>query len=579
MGADTRARHLVVPLRGWRGYAVAVVVTGAAAVLRGLLDPVLGGVQPFAFFYLTVGLSALWGGPRPALLATAIGGVVGAAFFLRPEASSVASIVVPCAVFLAVSGCMIGVVLHAHRAATAAAETARRLGVAEAEMRAKVALLQGLTESVLDGILIVGPDGKRLYQNRRFEDIFAFPPEVLADPADEPSIAWAASRVTDPEAFREEIHASYRRGTAVFAQVRLRDGRIYDRFGAPVVHEGVRYGWVWTFRDNTERTRVAEQLRESEDHLRRVLDQLYAFVGVMRPDGVVQDINRAPLEAAGLTAADVLGKPIWDTHWWAYAPDVQARVRDATARAKAGEVVRFDAPIRMGDRQMWIDFQIAPLTDGEGRVTHLVPSAMDVTGRREAEAALRESQERFRLLLDSTAEAIYGLDTEGRCTFVNQACVRLLGYPPEQMLGRDMHDLVHHSTPAGTAMSKQDCPIQRAFRVGEEIHLPDEVLWRKDGTPFPAEYRAHPIVQDGRIVGAVVSFLDITERRRAEESLRRATTLLAAISDATGDVIFAKDREGRLTFANPGTVALVGRPESEILGHTDAEFLQDPEAA
>lgn len=112
-------------------------------------------------------------------------------------------------------------------------------------------------------------------------------------------------------------------------------------------------------------------------------------------DGTVLEANRPPLEAAGISAADVLGRAFWDCYWWNYSAEVQARLREAAVRARDGEVVRFDVPVRVaGDRRMWIDFQLAPLRDGDGRITHLIPSAMDITARRQAEAALREADRR-----------------------------------------------------------------------------------------------------------------------------------------------------------------------------------------
>jgi len=139
------------------------------------------------------------------------------------------------------------------------------------------------------------------------------------------------------------------------------------------------------------------------------------------------------------------------------------------------------------------------------------------------ETQLRESEEQVRLLLNSTAEAIYGIDLDGRCTFSNAACARLLGYGnPESLLGTHIHDLVHHTKPDGTPYPVQECPIYKAFQRGAATHVDDEVLWRADGSSFAAEYWSYPVCRGGRVVGAVVTFLDITERKQAEEEVRLA---------------------------------------------------------
>ena len=138
----------------------------------------------------------------------------------------------------------------------------------------------------------------------------------------------------------------------------------------------------------------------------------------------------------------------------------------------------------------------------------------------QAEKALHESEERFRLLLDSTGEAIYDLDLEGNCTFCNPACLRLLGYGEvSDLLGKNMHELMHHTRPDGTLYPEEECRISQAFRQGEGTHVDDEVLWRAAGTSFPAEYRSFPIRRDGELIGSVVTFVDITERVQAEEEL------------------------------------------------------------
>ncbi len=145
---------------------------------------------------------------------------------------------------------------------------------------------------------------------------------------------------------------------------------------------------------------------------------------------------------------------------------------------------------------------------------------------RQDETRLRESEERVRLLLDSTGEAIYGIDLDGLCTFSNPACARLLGYGgPGDLLGKSMHALIHHSRPDGTDYPNHDCRIYRAFRDGEGVHADDEVFWRADGTSFPVEYWSYPIRRQGRLIGSVVTFIDVTERKTAEATIAEQARL------------------------------------------------------
>ncbi len=136
-------------------------------------------------------------------------------------------------------------------------------------------------------------------------------------------------------------------------------------------------------------------------------------------------------------------------------------------------------------------------------------------------AAPDAAAHRLALLLESTGEGIFGVDMDGRCTFVNRAAAHMLGWRTEEVLGRNMHDLMHHSHADGRHYPESDCPIFNAFRQGLPCRIDGEVLWRADGSHFPAEYSSHPVIEDGQVRGAVATFVDITERKRAEEALRR----------------------------------------------------------
>jgi PAS domain S-box-containing protein len=133
------------------------------------------------------------------------------------------------------------------------------------------------------------------------------------------------------------------------------------------------------------------------------------------------------------------------------------------------------------------------------------------------QSALRESEARVRLLLDSTAEAIYGMDRSGMCTFANPACARTLGYSSvNDLIGRDLHTLVHHSRPDGSPFPSEECPVYQSFRQGRSLHADNDTFWRQDGSSFPVEYHCTPIQDQDGVTGAVVAFRDITERRKID---------------------------------------------------------------
>ena len=141
---------------------------------------------------------------------------------------------------------------------------------------------------------------------------------------------------------------------------------------------------------------------------------------------------------------------------------------------------------------------------------------------RELLEKVQSSEERTRLILDSTDEGIYGMAPDGRITFVNTATCRLLGFTPEEMVGQQAHPLIHHHRPDGSVYPVEECPMRAAAQRGEVRRVDDEFLWCKDGRGFPVEYGTTPIVKDGKILGAVVSFIDITLRKQQEAEILAA---------------------------------------------------------
>jgi len=126
------------------------------------------------------------------------------------------------------------------------------------------------------------------------------------------------------------------------------------------------------------------------------------------------------------------------------------------------------------------------------------------------------------LMLASTGEGVFGVDMEGLCVFINPAGARMIGWEPQQVLGQNMHTLTHHSHGNGAHYPMDDCPIYNAFRQGQPCRIDSEVFWREDGSSFPVEYSSYPVFDQGQVRGAVVTFVDITERKRAEDALHQA---------------------------------------------------------
>ncbi|HYT56063.1 MAG TPA: sigma 54-interacting transcriptional regulator [Verrucomicrobiae bacterium] len=189
----------------------------------------------------------------------------------------------------------------------------------------------------------------------------------------------------------------------------------------------------------------------------------------------------------------------------------------------------------------------------------------DSTNPKKAEQPLSDSEELVRLILDSAAEAIFGCDPEGTCLFCNRAAARLLGYDdPGELLGKNMHALEHHTRVDGTPYPIEECPIYIGFQKGRGVHRDDEVYWRKDGTSFPVEFWSHPIFRDGRTLGAVITFIDITERKQAEEALRKSEERWRSIFENSAIGVALTDLNGRFLATNSAYHKMLGYTEEEL---------------
>jgi two-component system cell cycle sensor histidine kinase/response regulator CckA len=232
---------------------------------------------------------------------------------------------------------------------------------------------------------------------------------------------------------------------------------------------------------------------------------------------------------------------------------------------------------RPSNRELWrhrkkdgtvIDVEISSQPITFRAVNAELVLAHDVTAQQRAEMEVRQGKEQLQLLLDSTAEAIYAIDVNGACTLCNAACLRLLGYSRDsELLAKNMHAVMHHTRPDGRAYPVEECKILQAFRQRKGTHVTDEVLWRADGTSFPAEYWSYPVHNNGRVLGSVVTFFDITQRKKSEEALRRSESRYRSIIERAPYGVFRVDQSGRIAMANSAFAAMLGyQAPDEVLG-------------
>lgn len=288
--------------------------------------------------------------------------------------------------------------------------------------------------------------------------------------------------------------------------------------------------------------------------------------------GYFKDLNPAWERVLGWTHEELLASPFIE---FVHPEDRPATLAETAKLATGADTVWFENRYRCkDDSYRWFAWRATASV--EDQLIYAI--AIDVTDQKDSEARLvnlldreRRLSSDLRLLLESTGEGIYGVDIDGRCTFVNRAAAEMLGYSESQVVGSNFHLLAHHSRPDGSVYLIEDCPILRAIRTGEPCRVDDEVLWRSDRSSFFVEYASFPFSEVGIIRGAVVTFRDITERKVAEGAILAERNRLAATLASMAEGAVITDLEGQIVSVNPAMERLGGWLVDEVQGRPFAD--------
>lgn len=384
------------------------------------------------------------------------------------------------------------------------------------EARGRISHLSSIVESSEDAIIGVSMNGEVTSWNAGAEHLYGYTAEeaigthisfIVPEDQRGEAQAWLGRVERGERIDVVEVNRLTRDGKGVHVSLSL--SPIKDRLGKVIGASSIS-------RDITHQ-KLAEQARA---YLSAIVASSDDAIISKTLDGVVTSWNRAAEKLYGYSAEEMIGQPIT----LLVPPERPQEVPEILDRICRGQKVEHVETVRVrkDGARLDISLTVSPIHDANGELIGASAIARDITQLKQVLREKEESEHRIRLLLESTAEAIYGLDREGKCRFANPACCRLLGYDsPDELLGRNMHDLVHHHREDGTKFPMNECPIYGAFLRGERIHCEEEVFWRKDGTHFYVEAWSHPMIDnEGTILGSVVTFLDITVRKETDERLR-----------------------------------------------------------
>ena len=320
---------------------------------------------------------------------------------------------------------------------------------------------------------------------------------------------------------------------------------------------------VLVHNDVTEQRIAEEAVRGSEQRLRSLVEQSAAGIAHTDLTGRILFANERYRQIVGYPMDELLGMRVHDlTH-----PEDLARTTQLVAggAATGDEYAMEKRYVRKDGSTVWVTVSASVIKDEAGKPRSIMGVVVDVSGRKRAEEELRAQSAITETVTNNAAEALYLLDVDGLVTFSNPAAEAIFGWTRGEMLGKKLHDLIHYKHPDGRAFPMSECAVGQCFLSGRTLHNHEDVFFHRDGTPVPVLCSMAPIRHDGRLTGAVLAVIDLSERKRAEERFRilfeRAAVGMAEV-DLDGNFVRVNPEYGRITGYAPEELA--GRHTSTI---------------
>lgn len=335
--------------------------------------------------------------------------------------------------------------------------------------------------------------------------------------------------------------------------------------------------------DVTIQRAAEDTLRESEARYRQLVEGALGMVCTHDLQGVLLSVNTHGAQSIGRTREEMTGHILSE-----FMPEERRAGFDKylSEIIHKGEVQGL-LYLQHVDGEVRVIAYRNKLIEIAGRPPYVLGFGVDISEQVRAEDQLRALSRQSNSILESVGDGIYGIDLDGNCTVINPAASQMLGFKPDEVLGRNMHYFIHHTRADGTPYAQEDCPIQQSLRDLATVRISNEICWRKDGTSFPVEYVARPQIEIqpnpdpgtsftdakpvGKAVGVVVAFTDTTERRALDrmkdefistvshELRTPLTSLRAALGLVTGGTLAARPEKLRqmLDIATGNTDRLV----------------------
>jgi PAS domain S-box-containing protein len=522
-----------------KGQGVALVAIAAALAGRFALDPFLGDHLPYVTFFMAVAFTTWYAGLASALTTTLLGGLAALWFFIPPRLSldiSDFSQRLGLVMYGVVSLTYIAFGQVMNREWQRAEELAQQRKRADDTLGESEARTRAIFESALDALITMDSEGRIQDFNPAAEQMFGY--------RETEAVGQTVAELLIPPHLRERHREGLRRyletgeGMVLGRRIQMpalrADGtEIPVEFSIAVTQRPSMAPFFTAYvRDISERVRS----ERATAHLAAIVRSSDDAVISKDLTGTVMSWNQAAERLFGYRADEMIGQPVMKL----IPQDRQAEEHSILEKIRRGETVDTYETIRR--RKDGTDFHvsltISPLFDAQGNVIGASKIARDITERVQHESVLAHSRERLRqalqyqeAIVSHMGEGLYTVNRQGLVVSMNQAAEKLFGWTKEELIGRKMHDLTHYKHPDGRPFPAEDCAGLQVLRNGVSLLNHEDVFIRKDGSFFNVVHSSSPIRSGEEITGLVVVFHDVTEQKRAENTLRDRDRALTAAND------------------------------------------------
>jgi two-component system cell cycle sensor histidine kinase/response regulator CckA len=427
---------------------------------------------------------------------------------------------------------------------------------------------RSIFDNAVEGIYQTTLDGRLIAANPALAEMFGYdsPESMMSEVT-----SVGRSLYADPDRRQEFLLQVEERGIAKNFEFEgsKRDGeRIYisdtaravkDSKGNTIYYEGI-------VQDITDRKRAEDALRKSEERFKAIFNSTFQFTGLLTLDGTLVEANQAALDFAGITIKDIVNRPFWEARWWWGDEARVQKLKDAIKMASGGEFIRYEVELQgAGETTAMIDFSLKPVYGASGEIILLIPEGRDVTERKWAEDALRESENRFAAIFNTQQNGIVIIDPETHTIVdANAAALDMIGGTRGDVIGHECHKFI---CPA----ERGKCPVTD---LGIDVDRSERVLVRIDHTELSI-LKTVRRMKLGSKDFFIEGFIDITDRKRVEDALRESEERFRALSENAPDIIYTMNLEGAVTYANPSWKRILGHDEEDLLGRYFTDFARE----